>query len=54
MHLVCNYYFQIDQANVSKETKQFTYKDGSQFVFMDLVLSVYISSTMSELGQDLL
>ncbi|MQL84766.1 hypothetical protein Taro_017276 [Colocasia esculenta] len=27
---------QIDEANVSKETKQYTYKDGSQFVFMDL------------------
>lgn len=26
----------IDEANVFKETKQFTYKDGSQFVFMDL------------------
>jgi hypothetical protein len=29
---------QIDEADVFKETKQFTYKDGSQFVFMDLVL----------------
>ncbi|KAF4393978.1 hypothetical protein G4B88_025947 [Cannabis sativa] len=26
----------IDEAEVFKETKQFTYKDGSQFVFMDL------------------
>ncbi|CAA6654607.1 unnamed protein product [Spirodela intermedia] len=26
----------LSEANVSKETKQFTYKDGSQFVFMDL------------------
>ncbi|TKY65673.1 Elongation factor P [Spatholobus suberectus] len=26
----------IDEADVFKETKQFTYKDGSQFVFMDL------------------
>ncbi|XVF84164.1 hypothetical protein PTKIN_Ptkin17bG0003600 [Pterospermum kingtungense] len=26
----------IDEANVFKETKQFTYKDGPQFVFMDL------------------
>lgn len=24
------------QANVQKETKQYTYKDGSQYVFMDL------------------
>lgn len=26
----------IQEASISKETKQFTYKDGSQFVFMDL------------------
>ncbi|XP_022971212.1 uncharacterized protein LOC111470003 [Cucurbita maxima] len=26
----------LDEANVYKEVKQFTYKDGSQFVFMDL------------------
>ncbi|XWS09507.1 hypothetical protein CRYUN_Cryun40dG0090400 [Craigia yunnanensis] len=26
----------IDETDVLKETKQFTYKDGSQFVFMDL------------------
>ncbi|TXG57520.1 hypothetical protein EZV62_015349 [Acer yangbiense] len=26
----------MEQADVFKETKQFTYKDGSQFVFMDL------------------
>lgn len=26
----------INEANISKETKQYTYKDGSQFVFMDL------------------
>lgn len=26
----------ISEANVSKETKQFTYKDGSVYVFMDL------------------
>ncbi|MBA0817461.1 hypothetical protein Gohar_025531 [Gossypium harknessii] len=26
----------IEEANVFKESKQFTYKDGSQFVFMDL------------------
>lgn len=30
-------FFQLSEANVSKETKQYTYKDGSQFVFMDLV-----------------
>ncbi|KAF9684859.1 hypothetical protein SADUNF_Sadunf04G0162300 [Salix dunnii] len=27
---------QIEEANVFKEAKQFTYKDGAQFVFMDL------------------
>ncbi|XP_009611969.1 uncharacterized protein [Nicotiana tomentosiformis] len=26
----------IEEANIYKETKQFTYKDGAQFVFMDL------------------
>ncbi|XP_068640512.1 uncharacterized protein [Aristolochia californica] len=26
----------INEANVMKETKQYTYKDGSQYVFMDL------------------
>lgn len=26
----------INEANIYKETKQFTYKDGPQFVFMDL------------------
>ncbi|XP_077217214.1 elongation factor P (EF-P) family protein [Tasmannia lanceolata] len=26
----------IPEANIMKETKQFTYKDGSQYVFMDL------------------
>ncbi|XP_071907908.1 uncharacterized protein [Coffea arabica] len=26
----------IEEADIFKETKQFTYKDGSQFVFMDL------------------
>lgn len=26
----------IEQANIFKETKQYTYKDGAQFVFMDL------------------
>ncbi|OAY84310.1 Elongation factor P [Ananas comosus] len=26
----------IQEANIVKETKQFTYKDGNQFVFMDL------------------
>lgn len=29
--------FQIQEANIAKETKQFTYKDGDQYVFMDLV-----------------
>nr|GEX81421.1 elongation factor P [Tanacetum cinerariifolium] len=26
----------IEPVNISKKTKQFTYKDGSQLVFMDL------------------
>ncbi|XP_043724549.1 elongation factor P isoform X2 [Telopea speciosissima] len=28
----------ITEANMMKETKQYTYKDGNQFVFMDLVI----------------
>uniref|UniRef100_A0A0E0BN03 Translation elongation factor P/YeiP central domain-containing protein n=1 Tax=Oryza glumipatula TaxID=40148 RepID=A0A0E0BN03_9ORYZ len=28
--------WKIPEASISKETKQFTYKDGAQFVFMDL------------------
>jgi len=31
---------QVEEANIYKETKQFTYKDGSQFVFMDLVCHI--------------
>lgn len=34
---LCITSFQLEEANVYKEVKQFTYKDGSQFVFMDLV-----------------
>jgi elongation factor P len=35
----------IPEASISKETKQFTYKDGAQFVFMDLVhVSVFHSN----------
>lgn len=33
-------FLQLEEADVFKETKQFTYKDGAQFVFMDLVLLV--------------
>uniref|UniRef100_A0A0E0BN28 Translation elongation factor P/YeiP central domain-containing protein n=1 Tax=Oryza glumipatula TaxID=40148 RepID=A0A0E0BN28_9ORYZ len=29
--------WKIPEASISKETKQFTYKDGAQFVFMDLI-----------------
>ncbi|CAH2074673.1 unnamed protein product, partial [Thlaspi arvense] len=36
----------MEEANVSKETKQFTYKDGSQFVFMDL--STYEETRLNE------
>jgi hypothetical protein len=35
--LFCFLFLQIEEANVFKEAKQFTYKDGVQFVFMDLV-----------------
>lgn len=31
-------FLQIEEADIFKETKQYTYKDGAQFVFMDLVL----------------
>lgn len=31
-------FLQLEAADIFKETKQFTYKDGPQFVFMDLVL----------------
>ncbi|XP_021893824.1 uncharacterized protein LOC110811594 [Carica papaya] len=37
----------IDEADVFKETKQFTYKDGSQFVFMDL--TTYEETRLGEL-----
>ncbi|ESQ40021.1 hypothetical protein EUTSA_v10014581mg [Eutrema salsugineum] len=36
----------MEEANVFKETKQFTYKDGSQFVFMDL--STYEETRLNE------
>ncbi|XP_031498157.1 uncharacterized protein LOC116262795 [Nymphaea colorata] len=36
----------INEADIMKETKQFTYKDGSQFVFMDL--SSFEESRISE------
>lgn len=39
---LCITSFQLEEANVYKEVKQFTYKDGSQFVFMDLVYKLYI------------
>lgn len=35
--MFCFLFLQIEEANVFKEAKQFTYKDGAQFVFMDLV-----------------
>ncbi|KAK8663672.1 hypothetical protein V6N13_083479 [Hibiscus sabdariffa] len=40
----------IDEANVFKETKQFTYKDGSQFVFMDLNTFEEIRLDESDVG----
>ncbi|KAJ0975482.1 hypothetical protein J5N97_017447 [Dioscorea zingiberensis] len=36
----------IGEANIIKETKQYTYKDGSQYVFMDL--ATYEESRLSE------
>ncbi|KAL6987982.1 hypothetical protein U1Q18_013729 [Sarracenia purpurea var. burkii] len=30
----------VEKADISKETKQFTYKDGSQLVFLDLMLEI--------------
>ncbi|XP_057870156.1 uncharacterized protein LOC131076835 [Cryptomeria japonica] len=36
----------VDLANIVKETKQYTYKDGAQFVFMDM--STYDESRLSE------
>ncbi|VVA96908.1 unnamed protein product [Arabis nemorensis] len=36
----------VEEANVYKETKQFTYKEGSQFVFMDL--STYEETRLNE------
>lgn len=36
----------IDEADIVKETKQFTYKDGVQFVFMDL--STYEETRLNE------
>ncbi|XP_030516255.2 elongation factor P [Rhodamnia argentea] len=40
----------IDEANISKETKQFTYKDAAQFVFMDLTTYEEIRLNESEVG----
>ncbi|CAM8924565.1 unnamed protein product [Rhodiola kirilowii] len=38
------------EANISKETKQFTYKDGAQYVFMDLNTYEEIRLNESEVG----
>lgn len=40
----------IEVANVVKETKQYTYKDGSEFVFMDLSSYEEIRLSASEIG----
>lgn len=40
----------IEPANISKETKQFTYKDGSQFVFMDLTSYEEVRLNESDMG----
>ncbi|RWV82722.1 hypothetical protein BHE74_00048481, partial [Ensete ventricosum] len=43
--------FPIQEANIAKETKQFTYKDGSQFVFMDLATYEETRLTEAEVGE---
>lgn len=40
----------IELAEISKETKQFTYKDGSQFVFMDLTSYEEVRLNESDMG----
>ncbi|XP_030926866.1 uncharacterized protein LOC126692555 [Quercus robur] len=40
----------IDEADIFKETKQFTYKDGSQFVFMDLSTYEEIRLNAADVG----
>ncbi|KAF5820261.1 putative ribosomal protein L2, domain 2 [Helianthus annuus] len=42
----------IEQAEVTKETKQFTYKDGSQFVFMDLSTYEEVRLNESDMGDN--
>ncbi|KAI3829507.1 hypothetical protein L1987_03632 [Smallanthus sonchifolius] len=42
----------IEQAEISKEAKQFTYKDGSQFVFMDLSSYEEVRLNESDMGDD--
>lgn len=42
----------IDEADVFKETKQFTYKDGAQFVFMDLTTYEEIRLNESDVGDE--
>ncbi|KAL5550603.1 hypothetical protein UlMin_000779 [Ulmus minor] len=41
----------IEEANVFKETKQFTYKDGPQFVFMDLITYEEIRLNEKDVGE---
>ncbi|KVI03252.1 hypothetical protein Ccrd_018449 [Cynara cardunculus var. scolymus] len=40
----------IELAEISKETKQFTYKDGPQFVFMDLTSYEEVRLNESDMG----
>ncbi|XP_073008960.1 uncharacterized protein [Typha latifolia] len=40
----------IQEANIVKETKQFTYKDGNQFVFMDLASYEEIRLNEADVG----
>ncbi|KAL1193799.1 hypothetical protein V5N11_031928 [Cardamine amara subsp. amara] len=41
----------VEEASISKETKQFTYKDGSQFVFMDLTTYEETRLNESDMGE---
>ncbi|KAG7624497.1 putative ribosomal protein L2, domain 2 [Arabidopsis thaliana] len=41
----------VEEANIYKETKQFTYKDGSQFVFMDLTTYEETRLNESDMGE---
>ena len=39
LQLVACFNLQVDEANVVKDVKQYTYMDGDDYVFMDMVRS---------------